>query len=285
MKTEPFEKQTSAGSLSEFCPPVSRAPLFNSLKANQAQILIQNDTGILLYDPAAGIYLANPKNDRIARGFLDAVRRHLILNHQDPASSENGALCLWLNAAHVFWIKKEKDIEIFGECVEYVWTDPQKQPEEMSHLQFRTAVPDDFSMIRAHYDLAGDDELKKIISDGHLFLGVDENGAIVGFAGIHPEGSMGLLEVFPEFQKRGYGLALEAHVILLMQKLGLIPCCDIFLDNRASMALQEKLGLRRCEDHVLWTFIKAASGKDKEGKTKESEKPEDESGTFDQNEY
>ena len=71
------------------------------------------------------------------------------------------------------------------------------------------------------------------ISDYHL----------AGFAGVHQEGALGMLEVVPAFRRRGLAEALEAAVIARVLEAGGFPYCHVRLGNTASESLQEKLGL------------------------------------------
>ena len=69
------------------------------------------------------------------------------------------------------------------------------------------------------------------------------DGALAGFAGIHQEGTMGLLEVLPQFRRRGLAEVLEVGLIAQQLHRGLLPYCHVRLGNTASEALQTKLGL------------------------------------------
>ena len=69
------------------------------------------------------------------------------------------------------------------------------------------------------------------------------DGALAGFAGIHQEGTMGLLEVLPQFRRRGLAEVLEVGRIAQQLRRGLLPYCHVRLGNTASEALQAKLGL------------------------------------------
>ncbi len=73
-----------------------------------------------------------------------------------------------------------------------------------------------------------------------------------GFIGVHGEGSMGLLEVFPEFRRRGVAMALESVMTNRMLEKGLIPYGHVVVGNEASLALQKKLGFTFAEKTVRW---------------------------------
>ena len=80
------------------------------------------------------------------------------------------------------------------------------------------------------------------IEAGELFAGyyADE---LCGFIGFHDDGSMGMLEVFPEFRRLHIGQALEQHLINVALSQGRVPYCHIFEGNEPSVNLQKRLGL------------------------------------------
>lgn len=75
---------------------------------------------------------------------------------------------------------------------------------------------------------------------------------LAGFAGTHEEGSMGMLEVFEPYRRRGIAAALEKYLINRTLEKGFTPYCQVFTDNAASIRLQEKLGLKLCRKEIYW---------------------------------
>lgn len=75
----------------------------------------------------------------------------------------------------------------------------------------------------------------------------------VGYIGTHSEGTMGMLEVFPEFRRRGYGRALEEKLMNDFIENKRIPFCHILEDNNASLELQSSMGMWLSgADKVYW---------------------------------
>ena len=83
-------------------------------------------------------------------------------------------------------------------------------------------------------------------------FGIDENGRLAAFAGTHAEGSMGMLEVLPDYRRRGMGEALEACLIARQLEKGWVPFCQIFDGNEPSLRLQKKLGLKLASGRLYW---------------------------------
>lgn len=83
------------------------------------------------------------------------------------------------------------------------------------------------------------------------------HGRFAGFIGFHSDGSTGLLEVLPEFRRRGIGQCLEKYMVNLCLQRGWVNYGHIYTDNAPSFALQESLGLTVDREHVLYWAGKA----------------------------
>jgi hypothetical protein len=71
-------------------------------------------------------------------------------------------------------------------------------------------------VVLAHYCTVGDPAyIEKLLREETMY-GVYAGDTLAGFAGFHPEGSIGLMEIFPEFRRRGYGAALQRDLANLM---------------------------------------------------------------------
>lgn len=86
-------------------------------------------------------------------------------------------------------------------------------------------------------------------------FGAIADGKLAGFIGRHGDGHMGMLEVFPEFKRRGIGGALERFIINYIMTFGRTPLCDVFISNGASIELQTKLGLTPSRYYTFWCEI------------------------------
>ena len=93
--------------------------------------------------------------------------------------------------------------------------------------------------------------IRNRIEHGALF-GVFESDALAGFAGLHDDGSMGMLEILPPFRRRGYAAQLEAFLIAAALKEGRTPYCHVVDGNEASLHLQRKMGLTCTRLPAIW---------------------------------
>jgi tRNA (guanine37-N1)-methyltransferase len=84
----------------------------------------------------------------------------------------------------------------------------------------------------------------------------DERCDLVGFIGLHADGAMGMLEILPKYRRRGYASELLATLADTLLARGWLPWGQIFCDNEASFALNEKLGMTVGTDRLLCSFPK-----------------------------
>ena len=93
------------------------------------------------------------------------------------------------------------------------------------------------------------------INDGAM-LGAFVDGELAGFIGRHDQGALGVLEVLPEYRRRGIATALESTAINRELQEGHVPYCHLYTDNLASRALQQSLGLSFADKNVWWLYRK-----------------------------
>lgn len=125
-----------------------------------------------------------------------------------------------------------------------------REPEE----DLRILGPEHLGAVHAHYHPEEDGSYLLDRLERGMMLGAFVEDRLAGFVGVHTEGSIGMLEVFPEYRRRGLASALERGMIFLQMRRGWQPYCQVIVGNEASRALQEKLGLTMAEGHVCWLF-------------------------------
>lgn len=119
------------------------------------------------------------------------------------------------------------------------------QPPVADALEIRPLGPDHADLVIARYshpEYFSREEIVRRLAAGTIDGGYLD-GELVGFIGMHAEGSMGMLEVFPGWRRRGVALALEAAKIASGLAAGHVPWAQVFPENRASIALQHRLGM------------------------------------------
>ncbi|MGN1062596.1 MAG: GNAT family N-acetyltransferase, partial [Candidatus Scatosoma sp.] len=143
-------------------------------------------------------------------------------------------------------------------CYQVVYRPAAPLPLKGS-LRFEKASERYLPKIVETYDRETPEALEKLVRQGKIycaFAAAQGEGAeeetFVGYIGQHPEGSMGLLYIFPEFRRRGYAQELESFQINAVLAEGRTPYAHIIEDNFKSFALQQKLGAIVADDKVVW---------------------------------
>lgn len=138
-------------------------------------------------------------------------------------------------------------------CSQWAYTLPV--PPKYPQYDIRILERRDIPLAAAHYHLLDDAQgYFSYCVDTAQIWGLYENDRLAGFIGLHPEGSMGMLEVLPEYRHKGYGYALEAHLIDVHLQRGWVPYCHVIDGNEASLHLQRKLGLTCAALPAIWVY-------------------------------
>ena len=132
----------------------------------------------------------------------------------------------------------------------------QPSPPEVPACSIRPLKAEDAAEAARYYHLFDDPlpYLRGRAEAGALWGHFTAEGRLAGFLGIHSEGSMGMLEVVPEFRRHGIAQALEAALIRLHLERGWLPYCFVAPDNVPSLSLQAKLGLTNIHIPAIWLF-------------------------------
>ena len=118
-------------------------------------------------------------------------------------------------------------------------------------LTFSYPKQTEIQTICQNYDKESPENIQKLADDKKIYCAFFEN-EFVGFIGEHPEGSMGLLHIFPNHRRRGYAEELESFLINEYLQQGRIPYGHVVVGNEPSMSLQKKLGFEVAEEKLYW---------------------------------
>ncbi len=95
--------------------------------------------------------------------------------------------------------------------------------------------------------ILGPDYIEERIRNGPS-AGLVVDGTLVGFSMTHDEGTMGVLEVLPEWRRKGVAERVSWALCRWVREAGMIPTVHIKRGNAASMALAAKMGFVRTGD-------------------------------------
>lgn len=208
------------------------------LKRGSGKILADTETVLLVRDAVSGAYFLACDDLSAGLSLLDRYAGDCKL-----LMVANEALGKAAFARYGFSGKLEcYQVAYFGE-----------KPAPDPRLTIRVAEESDLPLLAENYRLISREELEAVVQRGSILLGYDGEN-LVGFIGEHLEGSMGLLYVFPEHRRKGYGAALQTALIAKTMEQGFVPFGQVEKDNQNSFGLQEKLGMTRSENRIVWMW-------------------------------
>ncbi len=146
-------------------------------------------------------------------------------------------------------LEQEFHMRTTMKCYQACYTN--KVPLPVRHKNIKVLTKEKLGYIIENYDCMPVEYVKERLEAG-CFWGAYEQDRLIGFIGIHAEGSMGMLFVDEEYRRKGIGESLESFIINLQLTNGQIPYCQIVEGNEASKALQEKLGLYIAQKPMWW---------------------------------
>ena len=148
-------------------------------------------------------------------------------------------------------LKKCFDFSEINTCwqVGYLRTMPPSLPD--LGVEVRPLEPAHLPTVCANYQMEDEEYLGWLIDRGELY-GAFDSDTLMAFAGRHAEGSMGLLEVLPQYRRRGLGTLLQSYIINLELARGHIPYGQVFDGNEPSLALQQSLSMTRSIRPLYW---------------------------------
>lgn len=203
--------------------------------ADERAVLIRHNCGVIMLwceDTAAGESAINI----IERDESGKPNVRLIVAHGDAAAEA---------------VRNRLGFELGEPCIQFCRFSKEKLPMRYEEC-IRKLDLSDLAEVNAHYGIHGDHN-ERMIRAG-LVYGLELDGALAGFIGMHPEGSVGMMEVFPEFRRRGLGTELESFMHNMHIDRGWIPYGQVYVSNEASLTMQAKFGLSRSEGCIRWAF-------------------------------
>ncbi|GFZ30255.1 hypothetical protein CSC2_07810 [Clostridium zeae] len=218
--------------------PLLHMGMIEPIRKDTVDILYADTDGVLIKELKSNAYMLSVDNFKKGQELLNSISNcNLIVSHQKFM---------------VDYILNKFGLNEKLECYQAVYMDKVKL-NLSKDLEIRQLDEDQIDVILTHYDKLSISEIKAILKDGNLFGGY-KNGELMGFIGNHLEGSLGILEVFPQYRRLGYGAMLERYMINQMLEKGLIPFAQIEVNNEKSLALQTKLGFSISKESLFWIF-------------------------------
>lgn len=218
----------------------SNIHIMESLRRGRGEILFSSENALFVYDRRCNLAMFQAQTEEDAKEALRNISERILKSLKSVISNQP-----FINDL----IAKELDIQMQCECKQVCYT--QKNPLPVRHKEIRVLDAEALSYVSAHYDIEGACYLQKRIEAKALF-GAFEGEKLIGFAGFHTEGSIGMLYVDEAYRHQGIGASLEAYCINRQLELGYVPYGHIRVENEESFRMQEKLGLYCSKDSIWW---------------------------------
>ena len=209
------------------------------LQRKSEEVLYDTKDGILIFDKASGFTVADATTPEAAQAINALITQRI----EDVV----------VRGSYLFTQMKDCTSYETGQPYYFVvFTDihASAKPHGVTFKQLDTSY---ISVICDHYsfrELANESYIKQSLQEG--MIGAFHHEELVGFIGIHDTGSIGLLEVFPEYRHKGIAQALLTHMIHYRQKQGFLPYGEVFEDNIVSMKLLRKMQCSIPKDKAYW---------------------------------
>ncbi len=225
--------------------PLLYADVLECVKKGSARVEYAEADGILLAEKDSDIYMFACKSEGAGLRILANLPRERLV--------EKSALIVSHGAISDACIKTVYPVQSETPCYQAVYEKETIAP--VGNLTYAFPTDEQLARIIEVYDRESPENLRLLHIRKQIICAHNEQGEWVGFIGRHPEGSMGLLLIFPEQRNKGYAFALETYLIQTILKEGRLPYAHIVEDNVASLHLQRKLGFSVASEKVVWNRI------------------------------
>lgn len=216
---------------------LSTIDLYELVKRNLGTVVYKGSEGIMLRETDNGTIMTDIDNVEKILALTDNLKLApmITVKNHDTANA----------------LAKVKHFESVYPCSQWVYT--STVAPEFDDCDIRILPENLVEYAAKHY--SHESNPKEYFYERHskeCLFGIFENGNLAGFIGIHREGSMGMLEILPEYRKKGYAAKLESFLIGYQLKKGQTPFGHVVDGNLPSVSLQLKLGLEKAEKPIIW---------------------------------
>lgn len=219
--------------------PLRMMDMLEPVRRNMVEITACGEEGVLLYVPTAELYLLAADSAEAARELCAGVEKmDLAATHSQETAD---------------FLREKYGIKNRDRCTQavYLGKEPLPVPEG---LEIRQLGEESFQVISENYTTVSDPKYIHQRLAAGVMHGAVENGELMGFIGIHDEGSVGLLKVLPDYRRRGVATALMAYMTNWCLERGWVPFSQIFEGNTASTELHKKMGWTLCPQDMFWVM-------------------------------
>lgn len=235
--------------------PTLYADVADMIRTRKCRFIYAREDGILFQDDDGfyenGTFVLAADNEAAARKII------LLCPEEYDKIKESALVCHGEKQAE--FCRGFFGFDCVTKCYQVTYNPPEPLPLKGA-LRFEKANGKHLQTIIDTYDRESPESLKKLVAANKVNVAYASETAadgevrerFVGYIGQHPEGSMGLLLIFPEYRRHGYAEELESYQINEIIAEGRTPYAHIITDNFKSFSLQKKLGADVANDLVVW---------------------------------
>lgn len=219
--------------------------MIESLKRGNGEVLAFSERGVLLKDKNCGLHMISAENKDVGERLLSFAEpgAEMFVCHQKFV------------AESVMSRFRKQNLE---ECCQAVYTKKQPFSEELRVCIEQLDMGFLDRVFECYKDHGDREEIGTALAEGRIFGAFAKNDGerkqLMGFAGIHEEGSLGMLFVMEGCRHEGVGESLEKYLINRTLEKGFTPYGHVLPDNTVSLRLQDKLGLKIAKRMIYWVW-------------------------------
>lgn len=216
---------------------ISHMDLLEAIRRGTAEIIFAEEDGLLILEKIAELYIISAKSKNIADMIIDKLENpKLVSVHQE---------------FFIDLLNKKFNLKHIMTCNQGVLIDFKPQ-DKLSNIKFgwlNTDYEKEVTKLYSH-DI-GDGYIYNRLEENEI-LGAFKDSELIGFIGLHEEGSMGMLEVKSDYRNKGIASQLVYKLSEYQISKDRIPFSQFEIDNFPSRKLHEKLGFKISNDLIYW---------------------------------
>ncbi len=219
--------------------PLLYMDMLGPLDRGMVEVVSLREDGVLLYNGPGEAFMLAADSLEAGKALCAGVEAMEIATAHD---GETGA-----------FLRDQYHLPDLRGCTQAAYLEKEPLPVPPG-FEIRPLGEEFFSLILENYHSFTDPEyIHKRIAAGVMY-GAFQKGELLGFIGMHAEGSVGMLEVLPQHRRKGAATALMAFMTGFCLERGWVPFSQIFHGNEASLALHRRLGWALSQRPLYWVM-------------------------------
>lgn len=218
--------------------PVLNIDMLESLRHNEADVLVADNKGVLLGHHYRGLLLLSVSDKQTAESIISTVDQADVIVGRPECCLDSSKDLLGLDYS--------------VPCIQHAYLNKNPLPIPPVTAKVMPLTPADLQFISDNYSLQLDREyILERLRSGAIY-GIYYQKKLAGFAGFHAEGALGMLEIVPPYRRLGLGYYLQVYMTNLALERGKIPYNQVKTENQISIRLQEKGGYTAAKQPLYW---------------------------------